>query len=138
MPTDWFYDSEQRIIGYVGLVNIGILTMVSIYKTVEFRYRSVLGKAAFTKKLIFHILLILTTLTDLPMYVEFIIANKYSLVSYSFHKLETAFLFTALSITIADWGHVLCKYHHLCFQNVIIDDPCLFPYLFHCTLPFDR
>lgn len=44
---------------------------------------------------------------DIPLYVEFIIDQKYTLTSYSFHKVSSAFLFAAFSITISDWAGVL-------------------------------
>ncbi|RYH02047.1 hypothetical protein EON65_48090, partial [archaeon] len=66
---------------------------------------------AFRKKLAFHILLILTTSTDLPLYISFFVIQNYSLVTYSFHKLSSAFLFAALSITISDWAAVLHDIH---------------------------
>lgn len=72
------------------------------------------------KKLVFHIFLILAAVMDLPMYCEFVINQRYTLTTYSFHKFESAFLFAALSITISDWGKVLYS----------IQEYNLYPFLF--------
>lgn len=55
----------------------------------------------------FHLFLLLTPLSDIPLYVGFYRSNDYDLICYSFHKFETFFLFGALSIIISDWASVL-------------------------------
>jgi len=45
------------------------------------------------------------------MYISFIVIGDYSLITYSFHKLECAALFGAFSITIHDWTTVLYAIH---------------------------
>jgi hypothetical protein len=104
------YGASERIIGYYGLANIGLLCFITFVKLVDFVSRTERkdwSKPQNRKKLIFHLLLVAATASDLPMYCTFVLNNDYSLVSYSFHKLETAFLFSALSITISDWSSVL-------------------------------
>lgn len=61
----------------------------------------------FKKKFIFHLLLILTSISDIPLYIGFITTGEYTLVTYSFHKFASTFLFAALSVTISDWAAVL-------------------------------
>ncbi len=43
----------------------------------------------------------------MPLYVEFLTDQKYTLTTYSFHKVSSAFLFAGFSITISDWAGVL-------------------------------
>jgi len=45
------------------------------------------------------------------MYISFIVIGDYSLITYSFHKIECADLFGAFSITIHDWTTVLYAIH---------------------------
>lgn len=63
------------------------------------------------RKFAFHIFLLLAVLVDIPMYAEFIQHEDYTLVTYSFHKFESAFLFAAFSITVNDWTSVLYDIH---------------------------
>ncbi len=65
----------------------------------------------FRKRFCFHLLLVLATLVDLPMYISFVAVGDYTLASYAFHKFESASLFAALSITISDWATVLHDIH---------------------------
>lgn len=51
--------------------------------------------------------MLLAAVVDLPMYAEFISNQDYSLTTYSFHKVSSALLFGAFSITISDWAGVL-------------------------------
>ena len=62
---------------------------------------------SFLKKLFFHVMLLTASTVELPLYIGFLMDGRYTLVSYSFHKLESAALFTAFSITINDWAGVL-------------------------------
>ena len=41
------------------------------------------------------------------MYIEFVLYQDYTLLTYSFHKLETAFIFAAFSISVNDWTSML-------------------------------
>lgn len=54
------------------------------------------------------------------MYVSFIEIDNYSLYTYSFHKLQSAFLFGALSITISDWSSVLYDINEYKFYPFLI------------------
>jgi hypothetical protein len=97
-------------VGIVGLFNLGLLTMISLWRTVVL-VRSASPKdwyvGSFRKKLLLHVLLFMATATDLPMYVSFIVVGEYSVGTYAFHKWECAYIFTAYSITITDWSAVL-------------------------------
>lgn len=97
-------------IGIVGELNLGLLTLISLWRTVVL-LRSAGPKdfqaKPFRKKLLLHILLLLGTAVDLPMYISFILMDQYEVATYAFHKLECAFIFTAYSITITDWSSVL-------------------------------
>ena len=59
------------------------------------------------KRILLHILLIFAVAVDIPMYISFIVIEYYGTWTYSFHKLEPAFLLGAYSMTISDWGSVL-------------------------------
>lgn len=74
----------------------------------------------YRKKLVFHIFLLLASVVDLPYYFSLAVYGNFSLVPYSFHKLESAFLFAALSITISDWGVVLHDINELTLFTVLI------------------
>lgn len=79
----------------------------------------------FRKKLLFHILLLLTVGFDLPMYILFCTTGEYVVAAYSFHRLQSMFLFGALSITISDWASVLHDIHeyditHFLFRKVTL------------------
>eukprot|EP01038_Epipyxis_sp_PR26KG_P006607 gene6607-9074_t len=101
-------------IGAIGLTNLLALTLITIWRTSLFinaNSTEDFESFPFKKKLIFHACLILTTVSDIPMYCGFIATGNYTLESYSFHKFETAFLFAAFSITIHDWSAVLYQIH---------------------------
>lgn len=66
-----------------------------------------MGTRAWQKKVIFHFLLVLAVVVDIPMYISFLVIDDYSLPTYSFHKLESVFLLAAYSMTIHDWSTVL-------------------------------
>jgi hypothetical protein len=110
MLLDHSHGASERVLGYYGLANIGLLCIITIVKLVDFICRIKVKewkKPQNRKRILFHILLIAATASDLPMYCTFILENEYNLTSYSFHKLETLFLFSALTITISDWSNVL-------------------------------
>ena len=97
-------------IGVIGLCHLTVLTTITLWRTVRFfSYceKNLLSSYNFKKKMLFHILLLLATLFDIPMYISFIIYGEYTLILYSFHRFESALLFAAFSITIADWGALL-------------------------------
>lgn len=115
MPNGSLYASAQALptlvkVGCVGLINLGTLTLISFWRTVVL-IRNATPKdfqnTSFRKKLLLHALLLLATAVDIPMYVSFVVVDEYSVVTYAFHKLECAFIFTAYSITITDWSAVL-------------------------------
>ena len=54
------------------------------------------------------------------MYIEFIYSSNYTLLTYSFHKLEALFIFIAFSISIHDWTSVLYD----------INEYSLYPFIF--------
>ncbi|KAJ1401649.1 hypothetical protein B484DRAFT_236736, partial [Ochromonadaceae sp. CCMP2298] len=104
-------DNEIVGIGKIGVINIALLTSINIWRTFRFiAHTRKTGNAlddAFYKKLSFHMLLLLASAVDMPMYVTFIVKGQYTLTSYSFHKFESASLFAAFSITLSDWAGVL-------------------------------
>ena len=97
-------------IGVIGLSHLTVLTTITLWRTVRFfSYceKNLLSSYNFKKKMLFHILLLLASLFDIPMYISFIVYGEYTLILYSFHRFESALLFAAFSITIADWGALL-------------------------------
>lgn len=97
-------------IGIIGLTHLSLLTAIVLWRTIRFlsycetKYFS---SFHFKKKIFFHILLLLAALVDIPMYISFVIYNDYTLILYSFHRFESALVFSAFSITISDWGALL-------------------------------
>jgi hypothetical protein len=79
-----------------------------------------LRKAQYRKKLLVHIFLSLAILVDIPMYINFIRTGEYDVYTYAFHKLESALLFAAFSITIADWGALLHDIREDTLSNLIL------------------
>ena len=69
-------------------------------------FRSVHGRE-YTKKFVFHALLLSSVLSNLPMYIAFIIMDAYEKSSYAFHNLQSALLFMAYSMMIRDWSKAL-------------------------------
>lgn len=103
-------DPTNYAIGVIGLSHLTVLTTITLWRTVRFfSYceKNLLSSYNFKKKMLFHILLLLASLFDIPMYISFIIYGEYTLILYSFHRFESALLFAAFSITIADWGALL-------------------------------
>ena len=95
-------------LGCIGLINLGLLTLFTATRLGIFVKRSPEWKSRlFLKRFLFHMLLLLSSATDLPMYVSFIMEGRYEPHTYRFHKLEPAFQFAAYSITISDWTSVL-------------------------------
>lgn len=95
-------------IGVVGFSNLTLLSLITLWRLCLYSYgRSSFKNAVTSKGFWFHMLLFLTTTTDLPMYVSFFELGAYEIKTYSFHKLESMFMFAALSITISDWQSVL-------------------------------
>jgi hypothetical protein len=66
-----------------------------------------MNEASCRKRILFHLLLASAVAVDIPMYVSFVVLGDYSVVTYSFHKFESALLFMAYSVTIFDWTAVL-------------------------------
>ena len=101
---------EMVEVGVIGETNLGLLTLVSLWRTVVLLQSAGpkdFETTAYRKKLLLHVLLLLGTAVDLPMYVSFIVTGDYEVATYAFHKLEVAFIFTAYSMTITDWSAVL-------------------------------
>jgi hypothetical protein len=72
------------------------------------------------KRFMLHLCLIGTTAFSVPMYISFIAIDTYGMVTYSFHKLEPAFLIAAFSITINDWSSVLYDIREINKQPLIL------------------
>ena len=104
-------DHSLHSIGLVGLINISVLTFITIVQAERFIATSSTAERfklwSWWKKFAFHLLLISASAADLPMYIAFLSYNRYTLISYSFHKLSSACFFTAFSITISDWSVLL-------------------------------
>ena len=69
--------------------------------------QAVLTDSYWRKRIVLQLLLIASISCDLPMYIAFVATGDYTLVSYSFHKFNSALLFAAYSMTIYDWSAVL-------------------------------
>ncbi len=111
-------------LGMMGIINLGILTIFTLVRTIMYIYRAPEWKSGlFWKRVLFHILLLASVMTDLPMYVSFIRSNCYEVRTYAYHKLESTFQFAAYSITISDWTSVL----------YILKEESSFPFLFKKT-----
>lgn len=123
IPSD-----TERQLGIAGAVNISILFFITLWRTIRFvqEWKEDYSLFSFKKKMIFHILLLLTSACDLPLYIGFILYGDYRLYLYSFHKVESAFFFAAFSITVYDWGTVLYdireyqKYPFILRRGVIV------------------
>ena len=66
-----------------------------------------LSDAHCRKRILLQCLLVGAVACDIPMYIAFVITGNYTLVTYSFHKFNSALLFAAYSMTIYDWSAVL-------------------------------
>ncbi len=99
---------DAYYIGLAGLTNLGVLTLITLVRLGMFMWSSrSLKSAIWSKGFLLHILLLMSTATDLPMYASFIMIGGYEKKTYSFHRLESMFMFAALSMTISDWNKVL-------------------------------
>jgi hypothetical protein len=90
-------------IGIVGTINLTILALIALWRSVVFLYsadQDDFKSTQFKKKVIFHTLITLSVISDIPMYVGFIVVEDYVQGLYGLHKLQSAFLFAAYSITI--------------------------------------
>lgn len=97
-----------RMIGWIGFINLTTLLLIAIYKTIRYIYlQKSLSSVTVRKRILLHILLLFAVAVDIPMYISFILIDYYGMITYSFHKLEPAFLLGAFSMTISDWGSVL-------------------------------
>jgi hypothetical protein len=111
-----------RTIGYIGFINLTILLLITIYKFFYFLSQQISYQPLIIrKKIIFYLLLIFSILVDIPMYITFIIYNKYILFTYSFHKLQSTLLLSAYSMTIYDWSNVLYDIHEIQFKPYILN-----------------
>jgi hypothetical protein len=59
------------------------------------------------------------------MYCSFVINNNYNILTYSFHRFETAFLFAALSITLSNWTSLLYEIHEFKLYQSIFSNAAL-------------
>jgi hypothetical protein len=95
----------------LSLYEIAATTNQQIYRTYIYissqRRLKSMNVFSTQKKIVLHLLLVLTVLVDLPMYVSFILIEDYYYITYSFHKFQPMFLLAAYSITINDWSSVL-------------------------------
>ena len=90
-------------IGIVGTINLSILALIALWRSIVFVNSSNNNPSQldqFQKKIIFHVLITLSVISDIPMYIGFILVEDYINGLYGFHKLQSALLFTAYSITI--------------------------------------
>ena len=105
-------------VGIFGFVLLFILALFIIWKWWVFidelscivSYNHTFARKVL-KKNIFFACLLAAALSDIPMYAGFIAYHKYSILLYSFHKLQAAFQFAAYSLTISDWTLVLFEIH---------------------------
>jgi hypothetical protein len=89
-------------------VNLTTLLIITIYKTARYiSLQKSLNSVTVRKRILLHIMLFFAVAVDIPMYISFILIDYYGMITYSFHKLEPAFLLGAFSMTISDWGSVL-------------------------------
>lgn len=101
---------QSKEIGLVGLVNMSILTLIVLLATLWYIYGSdpeERSTSFYKKRVLLHVLLIAAVAVDLPMYTSFLAKGGYEQTTYSFHKLETAFMFGAYSIIVSEWCDTL-------------------------------
>jgi len=96
--------SEARPIGWIGFTNLVILSILTIWRTTVFISRS---NKIFWKRICTCMCLLLAAVSDIPMYVSFILLGEYESKTYAFHKLENFFLISALAITIHECCNTL-------------------------------
>jgi hypothetical protein len=111
-------------IGVIGVLNLLALFLIILwfwFKFTNHEFKSIIedNKQRNLKKHLMFALLSFATLCNIPLYFGFIIAKEYTLVPYSFHKLEPPALFAAYSLTINEWSNVLFE----------IQEDSLFPFL---------
>ncbi len=115
-------------IGIVGVSNLSVLFLFVMYRfycyikthekaaevlsasSTQFGDRLFsLSWSQHRKRCIFHVLLLLSVASDIPMYSSFIVTGLYEPETYAFHKLQSMFLFIAFSMTIFDWSQLLYR-----------------------------
>ncbi len=101
---------DYRNIGIIGVSNLSVLLSVAAWRFSVFLQnadRSELGNKQYFKKLAFYLCLCASVLSDIPMYIGFVLTQDYVLDLYAWHKFTVSLLFTAYSIMISDWIGVL-------------------------------
>lgn len=98
---------DLNTIGIIGLINLPVLIVIIIWRSIRFWNINSPTDSDYYKKMCFHIFLLLSPLSDIPMYSGFVVYNSYVIIFYAFHKFSLTFLFAAYSITIYDWSNLL-------------------------------
>jgi hypothetical protein len=93
-------------IGIAGFTNLAVLACVVIYRWIVY-WLETDKKTKNIKRNCTFFLLLLTPMLDLPMYASFFLVQEYVLFTFGFHKLQSAAIFGAYSMTISDWNSVL-------------------------------
>lgn len=97
-------------IGLIGICHCSLLTTIILWRfSVFLRLSHVYDRwtPLFNKRLLFHTLLLLTVVVDIPMYCSFILYDRYILSTYLFHKTSAMWIYLAYSIVVRDWIDVL-------------------------------
>ena len=131
-------------IGIAGLINCVLMMSIIMWRGACYVFytarRERIGYT-FWKRVVFHLLLLLAIVSDIPMYASFIQIERYELKTYAFHKLESGFMFIAYSVVVSDWLAVLrdinedsehayiCKWWALVLSNVAVITICLWNFI---------
>jgi hypothetical protein len=109
---------DYETVGLVGFISLSCLVCIIIYRWilywVEIDQQHIgsmkgwcsNGSKVFKRNATFALLLLASAL-DIPMYISFFTVHKYVLYTFGFHKLQSAAIFGAYSMTISDWNSVL-------------------------------
>lgn len=94
--------SWNKPIGITGAIVGSLLTTYAIYKFWVFidRRSESRDPQVYTKKMAFHILIILAAGLDVPLCISLATICDYNSIAYGFHKLQPPMLFAALSVTV--------------------------------------
>ena len=105
---------DYKTVGTVGFSNLILLSCIIIWRWTKFYYETYISSESYTKNFRINLkkhanyaLLLIASSCDLPMYVSFFEMQRYDLITFSFHKFQSAALFGAYSLIISDWNSVL-------------------------------
>ena len=91
--------SDYRLTGILGLVILTLLLLYTLEKFFQYlRYAWMFGHL--WKKFAFHAFILLGILSDMPLYIMFVIDCDYNAVAYAFHIMKLCFLFVSFSLMI--------------------------------------